>query len=235
MMQAYCRRFPAARAALLLGLGFLVPACSSEKPAPPPAPATNASPAPASAELWGDLKAMVSVKELMHDMIDPIADNIFDAVSTVTTPKGTVEKLPKTDDDWDKLRIGAVTMVEGANLLRIARPFAPADAKDDSAGPDATELSTAEITAKRQRDPVEWNARVEALRNVGLQVLDIIKKKDTKELWDASDNLDTACENCHKSFWYPKEDDEFYRKLNVRLKDFVEKSKDVPKPDIKRR
>jgi hypothetical protein len=218
-MQVYSRK---------LRVGWVVPgvlvvsmsACSSGKSTPQPPPASsNAAPAP-SAELWGDLKPIVSVKELMHDLIDPLADNIFDSVSTVTTPKGIQEKVPKTDDDWDKLRIGAVTLVEGANLLRIARPFAPAGAPDDSAGPDATELSTAAITAKRQADPVEWNARVEALRNVGLEVLDIIKRKDTKELWDASDNLDTACENCHKAFWYPKEDAEFYRKLDLRLKDF---------------
>src|SRR5689334_24033578 len=126
--------------------------CSSEKPAPPPPAAqaaTSKAPSSPQPEFWGELKPIVRVKELMHDLIDPLADNIFDAVSTVSTGKGTQEKVPKTDEDWDKLRIGAVTLVEGANLLKIARPFAPADAKDDSSGPDATELSTAEITAKR--------------------------------------------------------------------------------------
>jgi hypothetical protein len=219
-MQVYPRRCRAGCAGLC-GLVFLMSACSSEKAAPAaPPPASNASPAPASAELWGPQKPTVSVLELMHYMIDPLADNIFDSVSTVTTPKGLVEKVPTTDDDWDKLGIGAVTMVEGANLLRIARPFAPPGTPDDSGSPNATELSTAQITAKRNADPVEWNARVEALRNVGLEVLDIIKKKNVAELWDASDNLDTACENCHKAFWYPKEDDEFYRKLNSRLAEF---------------
>ena len=69
-----------------------------------------------------------------------------------------------------------------------------------------------------QKDPVEWNARIEALRNVGLEVLEIVKKKDTKELWDASENLDVACEQCHVNYWYPKEDAEFYRALDKRLK-----------------
>lgn len=65
--------------------------------------------------------------------------------------------------------------------------------------------------------PVEWNARIEALRNVGLEVLDIVKRKDVKELWDASENLDQACENCHRSYWYPGETPEYYRKLDRRL------------------
>jgi hypothetical protein len=207
--------------ALLGGLLFLTSACSSEKPAAPaPAAAAKTPPAMPQPEFWGDLKPIVSVKELMHDMIDPIADNIFDSVSSVVGAKGkVVEKLPKTDDDWDKVRIGAVTLVEGANLLKIARPFAPADAPDDSAGPDATELSTAQITEKRAKDPVEWNARVEALRNVGLSALDVIKKKDAAKLWDVSDALDEACENCHRSYWYPKEDDAFYNRIDTVLRD----------------
>jgi hypothetical protein len=74
-------------------------------------------------------------------------------------------------------------------------------------------LTPAQITAKVEHDPVEWNARIEALRNVGLEVLDVVKRKDVKELWDAGENLDTACENCHRSYWYPGENAEYYRKL----------------------
>ena len=33
--------------------------------------------------LWGDMKPIVSVKELMQDMIHPASDFIFDSVSTV--------------------------------------------------------------------------------------------------------------------------------------------------------
>lgn len=53
--------------------------------------------------------------------------------------------------------------------------------------------------------------RIEALRNVGLEVLEIAKTRNTKELWDASENLDEACESCHCSYWYPKEDSQFFQ------------------------
>ena len=172
---------------------------------------------------------MVSVKELMDHMIDPAGDYIFDSVSTVIDPKGNVvEKAPKTEEDWEKLRIGAVTLAEGIYLLKIPRPFAPPGDENNSSGPDATELTPAQILAKVKNDPVEWNARIEALRNVGLEVLDIVKKKNTKELWDASENLDQACESCHRSYWYPKEDAQFYRKLDQKLKDLPAPSKRVP-------
>jgi hypothetical protein len=199
---------------LLVG-GVLTSACSSSKPTPAP---------PRAPELWGELKPVVSVKELMRDMIDPIADNIFDAVGTVTSGNRVVETAPKTDEDWEKIQIGAVTLAEGAYLLKIPRPFAPPGDQNNSTGPDAPELSPAQIKAKLEADPAEWNARIEALRNVGLQVIDIVKRKDVKELWDASDNLDEACENCHKSYWYPGENAQFYQKLNRRLRDFEEQS-----------
>jgi len=196
--------------ALLVGAST---ACSSAKSSQPP----PAAPQPA---LWGDMKPVVSVKELMEHMIDPAADYIFDSVSTVIDPKGNViEKAPKTDEDWEKLRIGAVTLAEGVYLLKVQRPFTPAGDENHSVGPDATELSPAQIMAKVKNDPVEWNARIEALRNVGLEVLEIAKKKNTAELWDSSENLDEACESCHRSYWYPKEDTQFYRTLDKQLRD----------------
>jgi len=42
-------------------------------------------------------------------MLDPASDFIFDASASVETKKGWVETFPKTDKDWEKIRIGAVT------------------------------------------------------------------------------------------------------------------------------
>jgi hypothetical protein len=194
-----------------LVLGLLVSACSSSKPIPAP---------DHTSELWGDLKPVVSVKELMKYMIDPVADNIFNAVGTVVTKDGIVNTEPKTDEDWEKIQIGAVSLAEGAYLLKVRRPFAPPGDLNNSTGPNAVELSPAQITAKVERDPVEWNARIETLRNASLAVLDIVKRKDVGALWDAGEIVDTACENCHRSYWYPGEDAAFYDKLRRRLEEF---------------
>ena len=190
-----------------LCLGVMAAACASPKPAPPPPPVLK---------LWGDLTPVVSVKELMRDMIDPASDYVFDSVKIVSSKKGVVETQPLTEADWDKIRIGAVTLAEGAYLLKIPRPFAPAGDVNNSTGPDPEELSPAQITAKLEADPVLWNAKIEALRNVGLEVLDIVKRKDVNELWDAGDNLDRACESCHVAYWYPGEA-EYLKKLDLRL------------------
>jgi len=205
--------------AALLAVVLSTAGCSSWPPAAPPPP---------KPVLWGEMKPVVSVKELMKYMIDPIADNIFNAVGTVATKQGLVDTVPKTDEDWEKIQVGAVALAEGAYLLKVPRPFTPPGVENDSSGPDAVELSSAAITAKVERDPVEWNARIEALRNVALEVMDIVKRKDVDELWDAGENLDTACENCHRSYWYPGENAEFYQKLRRRMDEFREQSRKGP-------
>jgi cytochrome c556 len=215
------RASPGLTGAGLVLLAAIIAACSSSPPAPPPA--QTASTAQAAA-LWGDLKPVVSVKELMKFMIDPVADNIFNAVGSTLTRHGMVDVEPKTEADWDKIRIGAVSLAEAASLLKIRRPFTPPGDENNSTGPDAVELSPAQITAKVERDPVEWNARVEALRNVALEALDVVEKKDVNELWDLGENLDKACEACHRSYWYPGEGAEFYRKLRRRLEELREQS-----------
>jgi hypothetical protein len=216
-MSALHTRFAVA-AAGLLAAGIVAAACTSSS-------STSASASPSSTgfvvtpQLWGEMKPTVSVKELMRDMIDPIADNIFDAIAVFVDKKGTVEHSPKTEEEWATVRIGGVTMAEGAYLLKVKRPWAPKGDENNSTGPDAVELSPAQITAKVEKDPVEWNARIEALRNVGLQVMDIVDRKATQELWDASENLDAACEACHRSYWYPGETPDYYRRLDRRMRE----------------
>jgi cytochrome c556 len=180
----------------LLMLGIVTAGCSSPKPTAPPPPAAPAS------QLWGDIKPVVSVKELMHYMIDPASDDVFDAVSLESTAKGRVERMPRTDADWEKVKSGAVTMAEGIDLLKVQRPFVPAGEENDSA---AGELSSAEIRAKIEKDPVLWNAKIEALRNVSLEIMDVVKKRDVQALSDAGGDLDEACETCHLEFWYPNQ------------------------------
>jgi len=166
---------------------------SSSKPAPPAAAPVGRT----------EMKAVVSVKELMRYTIDPISDNIFDAVTYESTKKGVKEVFPKTDEDWEKVKIGAVTLAEAIYLLKLPRPFAPAGDVNNSTGPNPPELSPAQIQAKVDADPVLWDAKIQALRNVALSLIEIADKRDTKELFEAGETLDKACEACHLEYWYP--------------------------------
>src|SRR4026207_64572 len=98
--------------------------CTSTAAPAPPAPQPEPGPT-------------VPGKELMENIIDPIADNIFDAVGTDASLKAIVETKPTTDEDWAKVRIGAVTLAEGSNLLKIPRRVAPPGDKNNSTGANA--------------------------------------------------------------------------------------------------
>jgi hypothetical protein len=188
---------PGGRLIVLAGSLFVASAVWSQcsKPA--------ATGGPSSAALLGDMKAVVSVKELMADMIDPLADNIFDAVWWENGARGLEEHRPRTDEDWEKVRVGAVTLAEGIYLLKVARPFAPPGDVNNSVGANAPELSPVQIKAKLDKDPVLWNAKIEALRNVALATLDAVRRKDVDALFQAGADLDVACEECHLEYWYP--------------------------------
>lgn len=193
----------AVAAAALIVLSAALSQCSSKPGAPPDATKTAPQASSTNAALLGDMTPVVSVRELMKFMIDPIADNIFDAVWTDITPKGNIEHRPRTDADWEKVRVGAVTIAEGIYLLKVPRPFTPPGDVNNSTGPNPPELSPTQIKAKLDADPVLWNAKIEALRNVALEVIDIVKKRDVDELFDAGEDLDKACESCHLEYWYP--------------------------------
>ena len=174
---------------------FSAVACSSSSSQPaPPAAAVPAAPA---------MKAVVSVKELMRFTIDPIADNVFDAVTWDITKKGVVHVEPKTDEDWEKVKIGAVTLAEAIYLLKVPREMAPAGDVNNSTGENPPELSPTQIKEKIAKDPVLWEAKIEALRNSAREVMEIADKRDAKALFEASADLDMACEACHLEYWYP--------------------------------
>ena len=180
--------------AVLFAAAFATSVCSK----PAPAPSASAGP-----PLHGAITAVVSVKELMEYMLDPASDNVFDAVWWDTTPTGVVEHRPRTDEEWGRVKTGAVTIVEGVELLKVPRPFAPTGDVNNSLGPHPPELSPTQITTKLDADPVLWIAKIQALRNVGLEVLDVVKKKDADALWQAGGDMDEACEACHLEYWYP--------------------------------
>jgi hypothetical protein len=139
----------------------------------------------------------------MENIIDPIADNIFDAVGVDVTAQGTVETKPVTDEDWAKVRQGAVTLAEGTNLLKIPRRVAPPGDKNNSSGANAPELSPEQIQVKIDQDRTLWNKHADELRDQALAILEIIKAKDADALFDAGSRLDKTCENCHLEYWYP--------------------------------
>lgn len=99
---------------------------------------------------------VLSVKELMEHIVDPIADWIFDAAVVDVSEKGTVETLPLTDEDWTRVERGALILAESANLLKMPRTMVPPGDESLKKQPGGPELTPAEIEAKVKKDPALW-------------------------------------------------------------------------------
>jgi hypothetical protein len=144
-----------------------------------------------------------TIKDLMLSVVDPSADVVWLSVTMVTDEKGLVETMPKSDEEWLKVRHGAVTLMEAANLLmipgrRVARP----GEKSETPG---VELEPEEMDALIAKDRAAWNARTKRLHDATLEVIKAIDARDSNKVFELGEQIEEACENCHKQYWYPNE------------------------------
>jgi hypothetical protein len=144
-----------------------------------------------------------TIKDLMDSMIDPSADVVWESVATILGPKGIEERQPQTDEEWTNVRLGALRLVEGANLLMMpGRHVARPHEKSETPG---VELEPEEMEKLVNQDRAAWLTRVNALHQVSEEALKAIDAKDAKALNDIGERLDGACENCHLQYWYPNQ------------------------------
>ena len=178
----------ARRIAVALASAVAVSGCSAKPEATTPPAAPVFTP-------------VLSVKELMENIVDPQSDYVFDAVGSDITPKGIVDIKPTTDEDWTRIQRGAYVLAESSNLLKMTRKMAPDGAANVE--PGGPELTPAQIEAKVKANPALWNSHADTLRTEALKVIDIVKARDADKLLAAGSAIDQACEACHLDFWYP--------------------------------
>jgi hypothetical protein len=166
--------------------------CQGNQPAPA-APAADQPPYTTTA----------TVKDIMLHIIDPAGDMVWDSVATVIDKGGIHETMPKTDEEWFKVRSGLIMMIEGSNLLMIpGRKVARPGEKSETPG---VELEPSEMDELIAKDRKAWYERAKALHDIAQSVLEIVDKRDAQKLFDVGEDIDKACENCHRQYWYPNE------------------------------
>jgi cytochrome c556 len=166
--------------------------CQSKQPAPT-APAADQPPYTTTA----------TVKDIMLHIIDPAGDMVWDSVATVIDKGGIHETMPKSDEEWFKVRSGLIMMIEGSNLLMMpGRKVARPGEKSDTPG---VELEPSEMDELIAKDRKAWYDRAKALHDTAQSVLEVVDKRDAQKLFDVGEDIDKACENCHRQYWYPNE------------------------------
>jgi len=146
----------------------------------------------------------------MDGIIDPSADVLWDSVAYIATTKGIEDRQPRTDDEWKKVRYGAITLIEGANLLSMPGRRVAGDPADGTPPAGGASVGTGELTHAeiQQRIDSSHAAFVQFARNLqdaGLKALAAIAAKDATALMDAGGRIDEACEACHVTYWYPNQ------------------------------
>jgi hypothetical protein len=182
-------------AVVFLGVLFSVSACQSKSQGAAPAPA----PAPAQPEYT----PTATIKDIMLSIVDPNADVVWGSVTTVQSAKGTLDTSPKNDEEWKKVRQGAIALTEASNLLVMpGRHVAAPGEKSETPG---VELEPSEMEGLINKDRASWEMRAKKLHEAGVAVLQAIDAKDSQKVFEVGEQIEQACENCHRQYWYPNE------------------------------
>ena len=176
---------------------LLIAAASGCSRAPEAAPAATPAPVPP------DFVVDATIKDLMLNIVDTSADTVWLSVTTVVSSNGIVDTKPKNDEEWMKVKQGALTLAEAANLLMIpGRHVARPGEKSETPG---VELEPSEMEVLINKDRGAWNQRAKALHEAAREALQAADAKDADKIFEIGEHIERACENCHKQYWYPNE------------------------------
>jgi hypothetical protein len=163
-----------------------------------------------------------TIQDLMDGSIDPSADVLWDSVAYIASEKGVEDRRPRTDAEWQAVRKSALTLIEAANLLSMpgrqvaaaqrsagqpgaGQPGAgqPAAGSAADRGVESGELTPDQIQQRINGTRAAFVQLARVLQDAGLQALAAIEAQDAEGLMSAGGQIDTACEACHITYWYP--------------------------------
>ena len=149
------------------------------------------------------LAPTATIKDLMDAMVDPSAEYLFDNIVEIVDESGTIDKTPKTDEEWAEVRRRALMLVEAPNLLvapgrKVANPGEKPEYPEVELGPD-------QIQQLIDGDRDAFVRRARRLQDAATLALKAIDARDKRELFAKLGDVDKACESCHLHYWYPND------------------------------
>lgn len=120
-------------------------------------------------------KPVASVHQLMHDVVYPNAEIVWESVGTIISYEGTEEIYPRNDQEWEAVERSALTLTEAGNLLMIEG---------------------------RAKDTGDWMERSRALVDAASVALEAARNKDAAAVFDSGEGIYFACEGCHQQYRY---------------------------------
>jgi hypothetical protein len=109
----------------------------------------------------------------MTSVVDPAADVIWGSVGTIVNAAGTIEKAPKTDEEWAAVRNSAYVLTESGNLLMIGN---------------------------RPKDTGEWIRFSQELIDVGVRTIKAAEARNKDAIFEVGGEIYNVCSNCHEKY-----------------------------------
>ena len=119
-------------------------------------------------------KPVASIHDLMHDVIYPHAEVVWDSVGTVIDKDGTHEIRPSSEQEWERVMQSALTVAEAGNLLMMEG---------------------------RAKDTGDWMQHARALIEAATLAVDAANDRDADAVFDIGGEIYNACNNCHEKYW----------------------------------
>lgn len=125
------------------------------------------------AEPPSPFKPVASVEELMEGTVQPAAERYWQSVSTTISAAGIEEKFPKTDEEWEAVWGGAMTIAESGNLLMMP---------------------------SRVREDAEWTRLSTALVDIGVEAAKAARSRNPETVLEVGEKVYNVCTECHMKF-----------------------------------
>lgn len=143
------------------GIGFVIASARTARQAPAPQPAA------------ASLTPVASVKQIMKGIVGPAATVVFDSVSTTVSFKGTEERQPRSDAEWEAVGNSAAALIESGNLLMMG---------------------------SRAVDTGDWLKHAQALIAAGKVALKATQDKNADKLLESGEAVNMSCDACHRTY-----------------------------------
>jgi hypothetical protein len=146
----------------------------------------------------------VNLQITMLTKVNPQGLALWDITNNAQDDKGNLDPKKITADKWAKLvNIGA-SLEQAGKMLATDKGViaaAPGAKLQDENAPDSPKA--ADVQRHIDAKPDVFRHHAQELQKTGAAVVAAAKAHDSKKLADLSDSLDTVCEGCHQTFWYP--------------------------------
>lgn len=121
----------------------------------------------------GSFAPVADVQQVMASILEPAAEEYWDAVGWIIDSTGTTYIRPRTLEDWEAVRNAAFVITESGNLLMME-----GRAVDD--GP--------------------WMGMSQSMIEVGRRAIEMAEARDEQGVFDVGAEVYQTCTNCHTHY-----------------------------------